>query len=121
MTIQRMERVGIVVGDLVAPRRSSSATQPVQAPDPRSGQRGLRGLRSSFSGGVTVSRSEPDLNPYGPDLRKRVASDSSNVRSYNVSAGQGMIMMCPRPDTQLNYMIDIALTTEFTLATGSGR
>ena len=26
--------------------------------------------------------------------------------------------MCPRSDTHLNYMIDIALTTEFSLAAG---
>jgi hypothetical protein len=32
-----------------------------------------------------------------------------------------MIAMCPRPDTHLTYMIDIALTTEFTLAAGGTR
>jgi|AmaraimetFIIA100_FD_contig_41_15403562_length_441_multi_3_in_0_out_0_2 hypothetical protein len=29
-----------------------------------------------------------------------------------------MITMCPRADAQLNYMIDIALTTEFAIADG---
>jgi uncharacterized metal-binding protein YceD (DUF177 family) len=29
-----------------------------------------------------------------------------------------MIMMCPRTNTHLNYMIDIALTTEFTIPAG---
>jgi len=32
-----------------------------------------------------------------------------------------MIMMCPRTDTHLTYMIDIALTTEFSIAAGGGR
>ena len=32
-----------------------------------------------------------------------------------------MITMCPRTDTHLTYMIDIALTTEFALATGGAR
>jgi hypothetical protein len=32
-----------------------------------------------------------------------------------------MIMMCPRSDTHLSYMIDIALTAEFTLAAGGVR
>jgi integrase len=29
--------------------------------------------------------------------------------------------LCPRTDTHLNYMIDIALTTEFSLAAGAAR
>jgi hypothetical protein len=29
--------------------------------------------------------------------------------------------LCPRPDTHLNYMIDIALTAEFSLAAGDAR
>ena len=29
--------------------------------------------------------------------------------------------LCPRPDTHLTYMIDIALTMEFTLAAGDTR
>jgi len=32
-----------------------------------------------------------------------------------------MIAMCPRTDTRLNYMINIALTTEFLLAAGGAR
>jgi hypothetical protein len=32
-----------------------------------------------------------------------------------------MITMCPRPDTHLTYMIDIALTTDFMLAAGDVR
>ena len=32
-----------------------------------------------------------------------------------------MIMMCPRTDTHLTYVIDIALTTEFALAAGGVR
>jgi hypothetical protein len=32
-----------------------------------------------------------------------------------------MIVKCPRTDTHLNYMIDIALTTEFTLPFGRTR
>jgi hypothetical protein len=31
-----------------------------------------------------------------------------------------MIMMCPRADTHLAYMIDIVLTTEFTIPAGGG-
>ena len=38
-----------------------------------------------------------------------------------VSAGQVLMMVCPRTDTHLNYMIDIALTMEFTLASGGAR
>ena len=30
-----------------------------------------------------------------------------------------MITMCPRPDTHLKYMINIALTTEFALEGGA--
>jgi hypothetical protein len=30
-------------------------------------------------------------------------------------------MSCPRPDTQLTYMIDIVLTTEFAIAANSAR
>jgi hypothetical protein len=37
------------------------------------------------------------------------------------SAGQALTAMCPRTDTHLTYMIDIALTTEFSLATGGAR
>jgi hypothetical protein len=29
--------------------------------------------------------------------------------------------MCPRSDTQLNYMIDIALTAEFAIGAGGAR
>jgi hypothetical protein len=36
-----------------------------------------------------------------------------------VSAGQVLIMMCPRGDLQLTYMIPIALTTQFALEAGS--
>jgi hypothetical protein len=32
-----------------------------------------------------------------------------------------MITMCPRSDSDLNYMIDIALTAEFMLAAAGGR
>jgi hypothetical protein len=32
-----------------------------------------------------------------------------------------MIAMCPRTDTNVNYTISVALTTEFTLATGAAR
>ena len=32
-----------------------------------------------------------------------------------------MIMMCPRTDSHLTYMIDIALSTEFTIAAGGAR
>jgi hypothetical protein len=32
-----------------------------------------------------------------------------------------MITMCPRPDTHLTYMINIALTTEFALDAGGAR
>jgi hypothetical protein len=32
-----------------------------------------------------------------------------------------MIAMCPRSDTHLTYMIDIALTAEFALAAGGAR
>jgi len=38
-----------------------------------------------------------------------------------VSAGQVLMMVCPRGDTHLTYMIDIALTTEFSLITSSAR
>jgi hypothetical protein len=38
-----------------------------------------------------------------------------------VSAGQVLMMVCPRTDTHLTYMIDIALTTEFALAAGGVR
>jgi hypothetical protein len=37
------------------------------------------------------------------------------VLPNDISAGQAMMTMCPRTDTHLNYMIDIALTTEFLL------
>jgi len=32
-----------------------------------------------------------------------------------------MITMCPRSDSHLTYMIDIALTTEFAITAGSAR
>jgi hypothetical protein len=35
-----------------------------------------------------------------------------------IPAGQAIIKMCPRANTHLNYMIDIALTTEFTIPAG---
>jgi hypothetical protein len=35
--------------------------------------------------------------------------------------GQALIMMCPRSDTHLTYMINIALTKEFSLAADGGR
>jgi hypothetical protein len=63
-----------------------------------SGPQVLRSLRRCFSGAVTVSRPEPDLNPHGPDLRKLVSSDSSEVLSYDVSTGHDMAMMYPRGD-----------------------
>jgi hypothetical protein len=31
------------------------------------------------------------------------------------------VRMCPRPDTHLTYMIDIALTTEFAIHAGGER
>jgi hypothetical protein len=39
----------------------------------------------------------------------------------SVSAGQVLMTVCPRSDSHLTYMIDIALTTEFSLATGGAR
>jgi hypothetical protein len=47
---------------------------------------------------VTVSQSGPDSNPHGPDLQKRRMCDSAEVLANDISAGQAMIMMCPRPD-----------------------
>ena len=67
------------------------------------------------------SRSEPDLDLYGPDLRKPVASDSNNVRPNDLFAGQAVIMMCPRSDSHLTYAIDIVLTTKFAITADGAR
>ena len=67
---------------------------------------------------VTVRRFGPDLNRHGPDLRKPAQPDPRWTLSHEISAGQAMLAMCPRRDTHLAYMIDIALTTEFSLAAG---
>ena len=53
-------------------------------------------LVSRVRGAVNVLRPVPDLNTHGPDLGKPVVLDSALVVSYNVSAGQLMIAMCPR-------------------------
>jgi hypothetical protein len=45
----------------------------------------------------------------------------ANAFPHNISAAQALMMMCPRTDTHLTYMIDIALTTEFALAAGGVR
>jgi hypothetical protein len=49
------------------------------------------------------------------------ALDPVRVLPHGISAGQLMITKCPRTDTHLNYMIDIALTTQFSLAAGGAR
>lgn len=44
-------------------------------------------------------------------------------KSYPIAifAGPSMITMCPRGDSHLMYMIDVALTTEFALSSGGAR
>ena len=72
---------------------------------------------AGFPEAFTVSRSEPDLNPYGPDLRKPVAFDSNYVRPHGVFAGQATIMMCPRGTAPKSQCV---LTTEFALDVAGG-
>lgn len=67
---------------------------------------------------VIVPRSGSDLNPYGPDLQRSTTRTLPGIRPTDVFAGQAILPMCPRPDTHLSYMIDIALTAEFSLAAG---
>ena len=57
-------------------------------------------------------------NPHGADLWKQRAVDSCGALSNGISAGQAMIMECPRPELQLTYMNPVSLTTEFTLGPG---
>jgi hypothetical protein len=78
----------------------------------------VRGRRATA---VTVPQLGPVLNPHGPDLRKQPSSDCREVLSNDVSAGQAMITMCPRADSHLTYMINIALTTEFAITAGGVR
>ena len=54
-----------------------------------------------------------DLNPHG-----REALLTKKYRKKNNRSSRTYI--CPRPDTQLKYMIDIALTMEFILSVGGG-
>jgi hypothetical protein len=55
-------------------------------------------LASTGPAAVTVSQSGSDLNPHSPDLRKPSAGDPAEVLANGISAGQAMIMMCPRPN-----------------------
>jgi hypothetical protein len=50
---------------------------------------------------VTIPQSGPVLNPHGPELRKQLVPDSTEILANGISAGQAMIMMCPR--TKLNH------------------
>jgi hypothetical protein len=53
--------------------------------------------------------SERELNSHACDLRRRLSDfhvHTKNRRSETYD-------VCPRSDTHLTYMIDIALTTEF--------
>ena len=71
---------------------------------------------------VTVPRSNADLNPHGPDVRKPADGDAVPIPPHEISAGQAMIAMCPRGELQLTYTTPVALTAEFTLADrASGR
>jgi hypothetical protein len=70
---------------------------------------------------VTVLRSNADLNPHEPDLRKPADGDAVPISPHKIPAGQAMIAMCPRTDTHLTYMINIAMKTEFSLAAGGAR
>jgi hypothetical protein len=47
---------------------------------------------------VTASRPEPDLNPYGPDLQEPSRTQLRLRTSSNISAGQVMIILCPRTE-----------------------
>jgi hypothetical protein len=60
--------------------------------------------------------SERDLNPHGCDLQVWLLD-------FRVGAGPQVreLHMCPRPESQLTYMIDIALTTDFSLIAGGAR
>ena len=70
---------------------------------------------------VTDPRSGPDLNPHAADLRIHQLSRCDYWLPNDVFAGQLMITMCPRSESQLRYMIDIALTTEFAITAGCVR
>jgi len=67
------------------------------------------------SGRAHVRRqvSERDLNPYGCDLRM---CQNHMLKDKGMQAGG--LHMCPRSESPLTYMIDIALTKEFALGYG---
>jgi len=54
-----------------------------------------------------------EISPEREIARPRVQADAE--------PGKMRVDLCPRPDTHLTYMIDIALTTEFSLAVGGAR
>jgi hypothetical protein len=60
----------------------------------------------------------------GPNLQ---LSYNPGDRTVNVRAGigqtctKGLLLLCPRSELQLRYMIDIALTAEFAIHAGSTR
>jgi hypothetical protein len=60
---------------------------------------------------------ETELDPYAPDLHKHEAAEtalSHTRRSYHDHP-------CPRSESHLTYMIDIALTTELAITAGRVR
>ena len=61
--------------------------------------------------------SERELNPHARDLRRYGLGPYQEMNTSR-SEQSGL---CPRPDTHLTYMIDIALTTEFAITTGGVR
>jgi hypothetical protein len=64
--------------------------------------------------------SEEDLDPRAFDLRICVTLGFSGFLESNNRRSETCIK-CPRTDTHLIYMIDIALTTEFAIAAGGVR